>query len=209
MNRVSIQKRKYRLQARAESQQETRNRIVAATMGLHRQVGPAKTTIADIARIAGVQRLTVYNHFPTLSDLLGACQGHFLTLHPPPDLAPGVGRPRPLGRLEAALTELYGWYQANLDMERHIHADRRVVPELDDLLAHTLDPALDRAAGAYAQLLARSRSNIAAVRRLVRLGLDFGTWELLTAHGDANDADVARLIRRTVDALGGASSRPA
>ena len=108
---------------------------------------------------------------------------YFLTLHPAPEL--------------------------NLDMERHIHADRRVVAELDELLAHTLDPALDRAAGAYAQLLARSRSDVAAVRRLVRLGLDFGTWELLTASGDANDAEAARLICRAVAGLGRSSSRPA
>ncbi|HEV2217934.1 MAG TPA: TetR family transcriptional regulator [Candidatus Dormibacteraeota bacterium] len=205
---MSIQKRKYRLQARADSQQETRNRIIGATMGLHRQVGPAKTTIADIARNAGVQRLTVYNHFPTLSDLIGACQGHFLTLHPPPEVAPGVGRAGALGRLEGALLDLYRWYRANADMERHIHADRRTVPELDDLLARTLDPALDRAAGAYASLLARSRSNVQAVRALVRLAMDFGTWELLIAQG-ASDTDVARLFRRAVEGLVRPSSRPA
>ena len=196
------------MRARAESRQETRNRIVAATMSLHREVGPAKTTIADIARNAGVQRLTVYNHFPTLSDLIGACQGHFLTLHPPPEVAPGVGRARALGRLEAALLDLYGWYRANADMERHVHADRRTVPELDDLLARTLDPALDRAAGAYAVLLARSRSNVQAARALVRLAMNFGTWELLIAQG-ASDADVARLFRRAVEGLVRPSSRPA
>jgi AcrR family transcriptional regulator len=194
MNRVSIQKRKYRLHARAESQQVTRNRIVAATMGLHGKVGPAKTTIADIARVAGVQRLTVYNHFPTLSDLLGACQGHFLTLHPPPDLLPRVPRAKARHRLETALTELYGWYRTNEAMEGHIHTDRNLVPELDELLHRNLDPALDGAAAAYAKLLG------AQSRPLIRVALEFATWRLLARQG-LKDREIARLFAR-------ASSRP-
>ena len=63
---MSTQKRKYELKARAESQQATRDRIAAAAASLHEEVGIAQTTVADIARRAGVQRLTVYNHFPDL-----------------------------------------------------------------------------------------------------------------------------------------------
>lgn len=189
MNTVSTQKRKYRLQARADRQQETRERIVAATMGLHRKVGPAKTTIADIARNAGVQRLTVYNHFPTLGDLLGACQGHFLGLHPVPDLTPGVPRERARARLESALTDLYVWYRANQQMTRHIRNDRNVVPELDALLRRTLDLALDGTADAYAKLLG------ASTRPLIRVALEFRTWELLADTGMA-DAAIARLFAR-------------
>ena len=194
MNTVSTQKRKYRLQARADSQQETRERIVAATMGLHRKVGPARTTIADIARAAGVQRLTVYNHFPTLSDLLGACQGHFLSLHPPPDLTPGVPRAGALSRLESVLADLYGWYSAERAMERHIHGDRHLVPELDRLLRQTMDPVFDGAADAYARLLGRR------ARPLIRLGLAFDTWDLLAAQG-LKDPEIARLFRDAVACL--------
>ena len=190
MNTMSTQKRKYRLEARADRQRETRDRIVAATMGLHRDVGPARTTIADIARVAGVQRLTVYNHFPTLSDLVAACQGHFLMLHPPPEMKPGpLTRPQARRRLEAALVEMYGWYRANRKMERHVHNDRNLVPELDELLRRTLDPALDATAAAYAKLLG------AGARPLIRVALDFGTWELLTGQG-LSDADIARLFVR-------------
>jgi hypothetical protein len=64
VNTVSTQKRRYELKARAEAQQATRERIAAAAVALHQDVGIAKTTVADIARRAGVQRLTVYNHFP-------------------------------------------------------------------------------------------------------------------------------------------------
>jgi transcriptional regulator GlxA family with amidase domain len=55
---------KYNLKARAERQQQTRQRIVESAWELHRANGPARTTITDIAKRAGVQRRTVYNHFP-------------------------------------------------------------------------------------------------------------------------------------------------
>ena len=56
--------RKYELRERAESVAETRARIVEATVALHAQLGPARTTITAIADRANVQRLTVYRHFP-------------------------------------------------------------------------------------------------------------------------------------------------
>src|SRR3712207_7691871 len=49
-------------------QRETRHRIVEATVELHRTRGPANTTISEIAQRAGVNRLTVYNHFPDRSE---------------------------------------------------------------------------------------------------------------------------------------------
>ena len=73
MNTVSTRMRKYELKARAESQRETRERIAKATTELHEERGVAHTTVTEIARRAGVTRLTVYNHFPDLSDLLPAC----------------------------------------------------------------------------------------------------------------------------------------
>src|SRR4051795_10199971 len=81
------EKRTYELKERARKQAETRRRIVEATVALHQEVGPARTTVAEIARRAGVQRLTVYNHFPDERELFGACSAHFIGGHPPPDPA--------------------------------------------------------------------------------------------------------------------------
>ena len=64
---------KYNLKARAERYQETRQRIVEATLELHRTAGPARTTITEIAKKAGVERQTVYNHFPDPLSLFKAC----------------------------------------------------------------------------------------------------------------------------------------
>ena len=81
------EKRKYELKKRAERQEETRRRIVEATVALHLEKGPAVTRISEIARRAGVQRVTVYNHFPYETSLLAACSSHWRALHPAPDPA--------------------------------------------------------------------------------------------------------------------------
>src|ERR1700716_4009671 len=85
VNAMSSQIRKYELRARAEKQDETRRRIVEATAALHEEVGPARTTVAEIARRAGVQRLTVYNYFPIETELFDACGRHSMETNPPPD----------------------------------------------------------------------------------------------------------------------------
>src|SRR3979411_3072157 len=108
---MSSEKRKYELKARAESQRRTRERIVQATMELHEEVGPAKTTVAEIARRADVQRLTVYNHFPEDIELFGACQAHWMGPHPLPALPPALALPDPTERLRAALRSFYRWYR--------------------------------------------------------------------------------------------------
>src|SRR5262245_52512552 len=68
-------KRRYRLGRRTEGLEATRRRITRAAMALHVTRGPARTTIDAIARRAGVQRLTVYRHFPSLRLLFEACGG--------------------------------------------------------------------------------------------------------------------------------------
>src|SRR6185369_15947630 len=93
------------------------------------------------ARRAGVERLTVYNHFPERGDLFAACQRHFLAAHPRPSLGPHPEREPETG-LRSVLTDLYRWFRENAAMERHIHRDRAAVPELDALLESTADPAL-------------------------------------------------------------------
>ncbi|MEJ2258450.1 MAG: TetR/AcrR family transcriptional regulator [Woeseiaceae bacterium] len=56
--------RKYKMKKRARDQERTREKIVAATVALHGSVGPKNTSISAVAKNAGVQRLTVYRHFP-------------------------------------------------------------------------------------------------------------------------------------------------
>src|SRR5687767_7832621 len=103
MKRVRQPKRAYVLKDRAASQAATRRRIVEATMAYHQEVGPAATTLSDIARRAGVQRATVYNHFADDSALFAACSAHWRELHPAPDPAHWFAISDPSARLRAAL----------------------------------------------------------------------------------------------------------
>jgi AcrR family transcriptional regulator len=196
MNAMSTQnqKRRYELKARAEAQQATRARIAAAAAALHEEVGVAKTTVADIARRAGVQRLTVYNHFPDLQTLLPACSAHWLTEHPFPDLESALAHEDPAERLRAALTALYGWYRDNAPMQRRVHGERATVPELDAWMAQSSDLLLAE----FATRLSADFDNPDA-RALVALALDFWTWQRLDRAG-LDDAAAAELMTGVVAA---------
>jgi AcrR family transcriptional regulator len=172
-------KRKYELKARAEKQAETRRRITEATVALHEEVGPAKTTVAEVARRAGVTRLTVYNNFPEERELLAACQGHWLQLHPPPSFDPTEGA-------EAVLRSLYGWYRETGRMAENVRRDRATVPALDSLLRDTADAqiaALEKALGGGP---------------LAALALDFWTWRRLAAEG-LDDGEAAALMAGVIE----------
>ena len=97
------EKHRYEMKKRAERQRETRRRIVEATVELHRTRGPANTTISEIAKRAGVNRLTVYNHFPDMTDLLRACSRSWTERHPAPDPTPWARIGDPQQRLRTAL----------------------------------------------------------------------------------------------------------
>lgn len=204
MNAVSSEKRRYELKARADGQRRTRERIVRATMELHREVGPAQTTIAEIARRADVQRLTVYKHFPDEQELLGACQAHWLSLHPLPDLTSALALSDPVQRIRAVLNSYYGWYRETESMAEKVQRDRGAVAALNELLRHTADAGLahlaDELAGAF-----RDRGRAAARRQaLVGLALDFWTWRRFQLEG-LDDADAAAIMSAAVACAGGHS----
>ena len=189
---MSTEKRRYELKARAASQEATRARIAAAAAELHEEVGIGKTTVADIARRAGVQRLTVYNHFADLDALLPACTAHYLALHPRPDLAPALALTDPAERLQTALAAHYRWCREAAPMQRRVQGERATVPELDAWLRRSSDPML---AGLADQLAAGIDHPDA--RTLTALALDFFTWQRLDREG-LDDAAAAALMTAVV-----------
>ena len=128
-------KRSYTLRKRAESQDETRQRIVEATMQLHEELGPRNTTIKAIAERAGVQRLTVYRHFPSEVEAFSACTSHWGMLNPPPDPSPWGGIADPMLRAVAALSELYAYFARTQGMWRVSYRDVGEVPALQAPMA--------------------------------------------------------------------------
>ncbi len=76
-------------------------------MALHEALGPGRTTISAIAERAGVERLTVYRHFPDEPALFAACSGHYGAAHPAPDPAGWQALADPAARTGAALRAIY------------------------------------------------------------------------------------------------------
>jgi AcrR family transcriptional regulator len=80
MNSASIPStmatRSYNSDMRRQRQSELRARIAAAAAELHALKGAVATSYADIAKRAGVSLPTVYSHFPSQHELIGACTGH-------------------------------------------------------------------------------------------------------------------------------------
>src|SRR5437868_11604638 len=103
--------RKYELKSRAERMEETRRRIVEAAIELHRTKGPAQTTLSDVARLAGVQRHTLYRHFPDERAVGLACSGLYTERNPPPDAAAWGEIADPAERLRTGLDELYEYFE--------------------------------------------------------------------------------------------------
>jgi AcrR family transcriptional regulator len=199
MNAVSSQIRKYELKARAEKQAETRRRIVEATLALHQGVGPARTTVAEIARRAGVQRLTVYNNFPNETELFDACGQHAMERNPPPDPSAALAIDNPDERLRAVLVPLYVWYRKNAQATENLQRDRLVLPSLDAVMKIRMDRQFANLASALAAGFAPKGRPTKRLRAAIALALDFWTWRRLAGEG-MSDENAAALMVGAVNA---------
>jgi AcrR family transcriptional regulator len=183
-------KRKYELKERARRQAETRQRIVEATVGLHTSVGPAKTTISAIAARAGVERHTVYAHFPDEQSLFAACIDHWTTAHPQPDFARRLQLDSPEDRLRGVLTDLYGWYEdVESDLEVFLR-DSDPAPHAEEM-ARTADGIRQ-----LADALARGWPRRKAMRALIGHAVEFATWRsLVRRQGLSRKQAVEAMVR--------------
>ena len=172
-------KRKYEMKKRAERQRETRRRIIEATVELHRTRGPAHTTISEIAQRAGVNRLTVYNHFPDMTDLLKACSRSWTERHPAPDPTPWAQISDPLERFRTALTELYGFYARTEPMRGNVLRDAETMPELASLLEGSVVPYLEAVRDLLAEGWEVDDDRRKRLLATIKLAIDFHTWRSL------------------------------
>ncbi len=128
--------RAYTMTKRAEQQAETRLRIVEAAIDLHGTVGPARTTFSMVAERAGVQRHTLYAHFPDERSLLMACSGLYEERHPLPDPQPWRAIADRDERLRTGISALYGWYERNESLAACVLRDvevNEVVREISEI----------------------------------------------------------------------------
>jgi AcrR family transcriptional regulator len=184
--------RKYELKRRAESQAETRRRIVEAAVELHQTKGPGLTSISDVARLAGVQRNTLYRHFPDEHSLLLACSGHYGQLNPPPDPTTWQAEADPARRLRMGLTDLYEFYGRTEEMLTKVVRDAEFhdgVREIQTLRSGKLrQAALD--------ILSEGLPRNPRARSMLDLALDFRTWQRLARRdGLSEKAAVEAMVK--------------
>jgi AcrR family transcriptional regulator len=191
--------RRYRKRRRAELELETRHRIAEATAKLHGAVGPAQTTVSAIADEAGVQRSTVYRHFPDDQALFDACTAHFYGRHPMPDIERWASIADPDERLHRALTDLYAWYGETEDMLSNTQRDAAYVPA----------PTRARFLGyfkAAREMLIRGRQERGRPRARVAAAtghaIAFATWRSLVREQGLDDGEAVDMMARTVAEAG-------
>src|SRR4051794_37634300 len=181
-------RRRYRKSRRAEQEADTRRRITEAAVKLHGTVGPMKTTVSGIAREAGVQRATVYRHFPDEEAIYAACTSHYNALHPPPDLARWAQLADPDERLGTALRDVYAYYS---ETEQMVESTSRDIDRV---------PAVQKAAAAMGAYLEQARAVLLHGRRergragervtaAIGLALAFPTWRSLVREQGLGDKE--------------------
>jgi AcrR family transcriptional regulator len=192
--------RKYKLKLRADSQRETRKRIVEATVHLHQTIGSSKTTISAIAEKAGVERLTVYRHFPDERSLFTACTSHYLTLNPPPDPSEWERIVEPAQRLRTALTEIYAFHVRTEPMFNRAAHDLDEIPVLREVLAPFFSywQRVHEILCAPWKVTGRKRMLACA---LIGHAITFQTWRSLVREQGLKNADAVDLLVRILGSL--------
>lgn len=191
--------RRYKADRRKAAMAQTRRRIVAATVKLHAAHGGIATTYAMIAKRADVAVPTVYNHFPTIGDLLNACAGHVSSLAPP--LGPQIfAAAADTEARVAALTRAVfaGWRFRAPWMRWGVH-EAALVPELRAILEKARDGLRQLIALALAPRFGQRPPE--ALAGLFEILLDFTAWQRLTGDGALTGAEAETTTIDALDAL--------
>ncbi len=193
---------KYNLKARAERYRKTRQRIVEAAAELHRTAGPARTTVTEIANKAGVERQTVYNHFPDELSLFEACSAHNRTLNPPPDPEPWKLIRDPEERLRRALADLYDYYRRNERLLANVTSDAQANPNTRKVLEPRVkhqERMRDALVAGWERGDERGRERL--LHGALWVALEFQTWHTLARQQGFDDDESIELMVSMVRCL--------
>lgn len=172
-------------------------------MKLHGTVGPARTTVSAVAREAGVQRATVYRHFPNEESLFEACTARYWAAHPRPDPKAWSSISEPGERLEVALGEMYAFYRRTEGMLEKTSRDAGRVEAMAKPAA-----AFRAYQGSVADALIAGRPERGRARRRVRAAIghavSFPTWQSLVRQQGLDDSEAVAVMAGLVAAAGGA-----
>jgi AcrR family transcriptional regulator len=189
--------RKYEQRRRAEKQEETRQRIVEAAVELHGTIGPAATSLSAVAERAGVQRNTLYRHFPDERALIFACSGHFGRQHPFPGVEGWSDIPHPVDRARQGLGTLYAYYEEVEPMMALVLRDADVNPNVAEVSRRWTGEPLDGIRTALLAAWPRTarRRELAAA---VDLAIGFHTWRSLVRNSGLTARAAASLMASTL-----------
>jgi AcrR family transcriptional regulator len=186
---------------RAESEEQTRQRITESAVELHGSLGPSGSSISAVAERAGVRRSTVYRHFPDEKALFAACANHWMAANPFPDLAQWAAVKNVDERLKTALEELYRFYGRTERMMFNVLRDEQSMPIVKESLK-----AYRWFVGDARDTLMKGRELNVSLRRRVRAAighaLAFQPWRSLAIEQGLDAAESAEMMCLLVDGAG-------
>lgn len=187
--------RSYTLKRRAEQQAETRRRIVEAAVELHGEVGPARTTISMLAERAGVQRHTVYAHFPDERSLQMACSGLHFERDPLPDPGPWrqIGDRRE--RISTGLSAIYDWYARNAALAGCVLRDAEVHATTREIAKLRMGPAF----AAYGEIMGEGLGERSCA--MLQLALSYFSWRTLARDSELDATAAADTMAAAILAV--------
>ena len=187
--------RSYTLKKRAEQQAETRQRIVEAAVELHSTVGPSATTLSMIAEKAGVQRHTLYAHFPDERSIFQACSGLAHERDPSPTADAWRDITDRTERLTVALTDIYGWYARNASLLSNVMRDVERHPMVQEIQKVRVAPIRK----GWHDVLGEKLD--ARQRAMLHLALSFYTWRALVREAGLSQKDaVTAMVQAVIEA---------
>ncbi|HEX5648404.1 MAG TPA: helix-turn-helix domain-containing protein [Steroidobacteraceae bacterium] len=181
---------------------ETRRRIVEATVDLHGTVGPAATTISMIAERAGVQRHTLYAHFPDDRSLYLACSGLALERDPLPDATPWADIRNVWERLRQGLSAVYGWYARNDELAACVLRDA----EHHALTREIAELRFGEPFAGYRRVLGAGLTR--PQQALLAVALNFHAWRTLARETQLSPTAAAELFADAVASVSSSGSMP-
>jgi len=162
-------------------------------MALTFEQGPLATTMGQIAKRAGVERVTLYRHFGDERSLQRAAAQYCFARFPPPRPDGLAKLTDPFERATKALDELYAHWELMAPLVRPILRDADVAPERISLQTRDRYVEALRAA-ALGAFPARARRR-PQLREAIRHAFDFRTWDSLERGGFSRRRAVGLMVR--------------
>lgn len=181
------------MKRRAQQQAETRQRIVEAAVDLHSSVGPAATTFSMLAERAGVQRHTLYAHFPDERSLMLACSSLTMERDPLPEAEPWRAVANRYDRLRAGLAAIYDWYERNAALAGCVLRDAEHHTLTGEIVQMRFGPYM----ADYQEVLGAGLDK--KQRAVLHLALSFFTWRSLVRDGGLKTPRAADVMVRAIE----------